>query len=473
MVKLAILLCIGLLCQPFAVLAETKAERPNVVFVLFDDMGYGQPPSYRADSPFKTPNIDRLARQGMRFTDAHSAAANCTPTRYGVLTGRYPCRIGQYGVLKTYSPPIIPKTRLTVASFLKGQGYDTACIGKWHLGMNWVDGKPGTENQLPIGARMTDGPNALGFDYFYGFTHARNIGSVIEQDRVVANVEGVENQPLMIKKAIQYLEERSKEKKPFFLYFPMCPPHSPIVPASEFEGKSGMAGKEGKYGDWVYQGDHMLGQLMDALERTGQDKNTLVIATGDNGAARRPYPPLREAKSSIYEGGHREPFVARWPGRIKAGSVNHDVICLNDFFATCADILGVDLPANAAEDSASILPALMGEADAPLREAIINQAPAGLAIRQGSWKYIVFRNGNRELYNLKEDISESVDVANANAEVADRLEKLMQSYFDRGRSTPGPVQKKEFELPFGRSAEKKRNKKNKENKESSSKKNKI
>ncbi|MDC0218834.1 hypothetical protein OAL58_02455, partial [Verrucomicrobia bacterium] len=161
------------------------------------------------------------------------------------------------------------------------------------------------------------------------------------------------------------------------------------------------------------------------------------------------------------------------PGRIKAGSVNHDVICLNDFFATCADILGVDLPANAAEDSASILPALMGEVDAPLREAIINQAPAGLAIRQGSWKYIVFRNGNRELYNLKEDISESVDVANANAEVADRLEKLMQSYFDRGRSTPGPVQKKEFELPFGRSAEKKRNKKNKENKESSSKKNKI
>ena len=471
--RLAILLYIGLLCQPFDVLAETKDERPNVLFVLFDDMGYGQPPSYRPDSSFKTPNIDRLARQGMRFTDAHSAAANCTPTRYGVLTGRYPCRIGQYGVLKTYSPPIIPKTRLTVASFLKGQGYDTACIGKWHLGMNWVDGKPGTENQLPIGARMTDGPNALGFDYFYGFTHARNIGSVIEQDKVVDNVEGVENQPLMIKKALQYIEERSKEKKPFFLYFPMCPPHSPIVPASEFEGKSGMAGKEGKYGDWVYQGDHMLGQLMDALERTGQDKNTLLIATGDNGAARRPYPPLREAKSSIYEGGHREPFVARWPGRIKAGSVNHDVICLNDFFATCADILGVDFPANAAEDSASILPALMGKADAPLREAIINQAPAGLAIRQGSWKYIVFRNGNRELYNLKEDISETTDVANTNAEVADRLEKLMQSYFDRGRSTPGPVQKKEFELPFGRSAEKKRNKKNKENKESSSKKNKI
>ncbi len=458
------------LLLPMLVWAEAK-QHPNIVFVLFDDIGYGQPPSYRADSSFKTPNIDRLAKQGMRFTDAHSAAANCTPTRYGVLTGRYPCRIGQYGVLKTYSPPIIPKTRLTVASFLKGQGYNTACIGKWHLGMNWVDGKPGNEKQLSIGARLTDGPNALCFDYFYGFTHARNIGSTIEQDRVVANVKGIENQPLMIRKAVKYIEERSGEKKPFFLYFPMCPPHSPIVPAEEFLGKSGIAGKEGKYGDWVYQGDHMLGQIMNALKRTRQEKNTLLIATGDNGAAKRPYPPLREAKSSIYEGGHREPFVARWPGKIRAGSINHNVICLNDLFATCADILGADLPANAAEDSVSILPALMGKTDTPLREAIINQAPAGLAIRQGSWKYITFRNGNRELYNLKEDISETMDVANANAEVAGRLEKLMQSYFDRGRSTPGSAQKNEFELPFGKSAAKKQNKKNKEDKKSLPKKN--
>jgi len=454
-------LTLFVLLLPFVVSAEAKPP-PNIVFVLFDDMGYGQPPSYRADSSFKTPNLDRLARQGMRFTDAHSAAANCTPTRYGVLTGRYPCRIGQYGVLKTYSPPIIPKTRLTVASFLKGKGYDTACIGKWHLGMNWVDRKPGEENQLPIGARMTDGPNALGFDYFYGFTHARNIGSIIEQDKVVANVRGIENQPMMIKKALQYLEERSREDEPFFLYFPACPPHSPIVPAEEFAGKSGIAGKEGKYADWVYQGDYMLGQIMDALERTGQARNTLLIATGDNGAARRHYPPLREAKSSIYEGGHREPFVARWPGKIKPGTVNQSIICLNDLFATCADLLGADLPANAAEDSVSFLPALLNKQDTPVRRAIINQASEGLAIRQGFWKYIVFRNGTRELYNLKEDISETKDVAKTNTEVVARLEKLMQSYFDRGRSTPGPVQKKEFELPFGKKSEKKRNKKNKD-----------
>jgi arylsulfatase A-like enzyme len=442
---------------------HAEESKPNVIFVLFDDFGYGQPPSYRKDSPFKTPNVDRLAEQGMRFTDAHSAAANCTPTRYGVLTGRYPSRIGQFGVLKTYSPPIIPKTRLTVASFLKGQGYHTACIGKWHLGMNWVDVKKGKAEELPIGARMTDGPNVLGFDYFYGFTHARNIGGIIEQDKVVANVKGIENQPMMIKKALEYLDERAKEDTPFFLYFPMCPPHSPVMPAEEFVGKSGMTGKEGKYGDWIYQGDHMLGQIMDALKRNGQDKNTLLIATGDNGAAGRSYEPLREHKSSIYEGGHREPFVARWPGKIKSGSSSDQVICLNDLFATCADLLGKDLPPYAAEDSVSILPALLGKAKAPIREATIHQAPVGLAIRQGDWKLIALRNGTRELYNLKDDLSETRNLLEEKKEEAARLQKLLQSYIDKGRSTPGPAQKNEFDFDLEKSGNKKRNKKNKKN----------
>ena len=439
--------------------ALAAADRPNIVFVLFDDIGYGQPQSYRGDSSFKMPNIDRLAKEGMRFIDAHSAAANCTPTRYGVLTGRYPSRIGQYGVLKTYSAPIIPKTRLTVASFLKGQGYHTACIGKWHLGMKWVDGKPGQEKQLPIGAKLTDGPNAVGFDYFYGFTHARNIGSIIEQDRVVANVKGIENQPLMIRKAVKYIEERSKEKKPFFLYFPMCPPHSPVVPAPEFVGKSGIAGKEGKYADWVYQGDHMLGELLDALERTGQAKNTLVIATGDNGAANRPYPPLRASKSSIYEGGHREPFIARWPGKIRAGSLNSDIICLNDLFATCADILDATLPGNCAEDSVSILPCLLGTAKGPVREATVHQSPkrtGKLSIRQGPWKLIFGQDEERELYNLQSDLSETKNVASAHVDVVKRLEKLMRSYIERGRSTPGPVQKNDVDLSLDYSGRKKK-----------------
>jgi len=440
--------------------AENLSE-PNIVFVLFDDIGYGQPPCYRTASEFKTPYINQLAREGMRFTDAHSAAANCTPTRYGVLTGRYPSRIGQFGVLKTYSPPIIPKERPTVASFLKQHGYHTACIGKWHLGMKWVDGMPGTEKKLPIGTRLTDGPNAVGFDYFYGFTHARNIGSVIEQDAVVANVEAVENQPLMIAKAVEYIEQRSTQDQPFFLYFPMCPPHTPVAPAPEFVGKSGVTGKESRYGDWIYQGDHMLGQILDALESTGQANDTLVIATGDNGAAKRAYPPLREAKSSIYEGGHREPFVARWPGQIEPGSVNHQTICLNDLLATCADILKAKLPDNSAEDSVSILPCLLGTATEPVREATVHQAPGGLAIRQGPWKLVFHRSGNRELFNLESDISETANVAAENEDVVKRLIRLMQSYIDRGRSTPGAAQKNEFELSlsFGKDGKKKKRKK--------------
>jgi len=454
----------------FSLFLWADESKPNVVFVLFDDFGYGQPPSYRKDSPFKTPNVDRLAKQGIRFTDAHSAAANCTPTRYGVLTGRYPSRIGQFGVLKTYSKPIIPRTRLTVASFLKSQGYHTACIGKWHLGMNWVKVKRGKSEELPIGARMTDGPNALGFDYFYGFTHARNIGGIIEQDKVVANVKGIENQPMMIKKALEYLDERAKEDEPFFLYFPMCPPHSPIVPAEKFVGKSGMSGKEGKYGDWVYQGDHMLGQIMEALKQNGQDKNTLLIATGDNGAAGRTYAPLRNNKSSIYEGGHREPFVARWPGKIKPGSSSDQVICLNDLFATCADILGKDLPPDAAEDSVSVLPALVSKNEGPIREATVHQAPAGLAIRQGDWKLIALRNGTKELYNLKEDLSETRNLIDSKQAEAQKLEELLENYIAKGRSTPGPAQKNEFDFSWDKERKPGKNKREKREKKEDKKK---
>jgi arylsulfatase A-like enzyme len=297
---------------------------------------------------------------------------------------------------------------------------------------------------------MKDGPNALGFDYFYGFTHARNIGGIIEQDKVVANVKGIENQPMMIKKALEYLDQRAKVDKPFFLYFPMCPPHSPIVPAEKFVGKSGMSGKEGKYGDWVYQGDHMLGQIMEALKQNGQDKNTLLIATGDNGAAGRTYAPLRNNKSSIYEGGHREPFVARWPGKIKPGSSSDQVICLNDLFATCADILGKDLPPDAAEDSVSVLAALESKDKGPIREATVHQAPAGLAIRQGDWKLIALRNGTKELYNLKGDLSETRNLIDSKQGESQRLEKLLKSYIAKGRSTPGPTQKNEFDFSWGK-----------------------
>lgn len=425
--------------------AAIPTSQPNILYILFDDMGYGEPGCYRSDSRLKTPQLDRLAAAGMRFTDAHSASAVCTPTRYGILTGRYPSRIGQYGVLTTFHPPIIPESRLTVASFLKQNGYETACIGKWHLGLTWDDVRE-SKDRVPIGSKISSGPNQLGFDYFYGFTHARNIGTIIEQDRVVEHVAEAQNQPRMAAKAVEWLENRQSDK-PFFLYFPMCPPHTPVAPASDFIGRSGAVDvlkNDPKYGDWVYQGDHMLGQLMDTLEKQGLAENTLVIATADNGAAGREYPPLHKSKGSIYEGGHRVPFVVRWPGKIAAASLSDQTICHNDLIATCAEILGKVLPDNAAEDSISMLPALLGTAKEPLREATIHQSHKGdLAIRQGPWKLIFPLQGPCELYHLGHDIGESRNLARNHPEIVGKLTTLMNHYITAGRSTPGMKQPEE------------------------------
>jgi len=439
------------------------AGKPNIVFVLFDDMGYGQPQCYNQQSALRTPNLDRFATEGARFTDAHTAAAVCTPTRYGVLTGRYPSRIGQFGVLTTFSKPIIPPRRATVASLLKAQGYTTACIGKWHLGMDWVDGKPGSEKEVPIGAKMTGGPNTLGFDYFYGFTHARNIGTIIEQDHVVAHVQPVENQPLMVKKAVEWLDQR-KAGEPFFLYYPLGIPHEPIVPSEEFAGKSGardLVKQDPKYGDWLYEGDALFGKILEALERNHLAENTLIIATSDNGAEHRAYEPLRESKRSIYEGGHRVPFIVRWPGNVKPGSVNDHTICLNDLMATAAEIAGAKIPDNAGEDSVSLIPELLGTTKTGTREATVHQSVAGdLAIRQGPWKLIFLKDGKHELYNLQTDLSETKDVLAANAEVAGKMTALMQGYIANGRSTVGAAQKNDFDLSIT-GGESKGNRKNK------------
>ncbi len=444
----------------FSLQAE-EFSKPNIVFVLFDDMGWCQPQSYQPDSALRTPNLDRLATQGMRFTDAHSASGVCTPTRYGLLTGRYPSRIGQFGVLTTYSAPIIPSSRLTVASLLKQNGYTTACIGKWHLGMNWVDGKLGDEKKVPIGARMTDGPNALGFEYFYGFTHARNIGSIIEQDAVVAHVSEQENQPLMINKALEWIDQRTPDQ-PFFLYFPMCPPHTPVAPSAEYIGKSGaedVVKHDAKYGDWVYQGDDMLGQIMAALDRKNLVENTLLIAASDNGAEGRVYAPLRESKRSIYEGGHRVPFVARWPGKIQPASINDHPICLNDLMATAAEVVGARLPDDAGEDSVSLVAEFTGKAIQPAHESVVHQSMGGdLAIRHGAWKLVCLKNGERELYRMDTDLSEKSDVISGNPDVAERLTQLLETVIERGRSTPGATQPNDFALSLEAKASTEKNK---------------
>lgn len=427
-----------------------EPSKPNIIFVLFDDMGYGQPQCYNSESALRTPRLDKLAADGMRFTDAHSAAAVCTPTRYGVLTGRYPSRIGQFGVLTTFSKPIIPPDRPTVATLLKQNGYTTACIGKWHLGLNWVDDKPGSETKVPRGAKFTGGPNTLGFDYFHGFTHARNIGTIIEQDQVINHVEAAENQPLMIDKAVEWIDGRAKEDKPFFLYFPMCPPHTPVAPSPEYIGKSGatdLVKKDPKYGDWVYQGDAMLGQILDALDRNQLAENTLIIVTSDNGAEHRAYPPLRESKRSIHEGGHRVPYVVRWPGKVKPGTVNDHTICLNDLMATAAEIVGAKVPANAGEDSVSLLPEFLASTEDGVRESTIHQSSSGdLSIRKGPWKAIFFTSGKRELYNMDDDLGEKANVLAENPEISSALTSLMQTCIDQGRSTPGEPQKNDYKL---------------------------
>lgn len=409
-----------------AVTLAAETAKPNIVFILFDDLGYGEPPRFRAESRFTMPNLDRLTREGMRFTDAHSAASVCTPTRYGVLTGRYPWRIEQYGVLNHRSPPIINAERLTVAGLLKAQGYFTACFGKWHLGMRLT------------GKQVADGPVSRGFDWFCGYTEARSIGKVIENDRLLGTFPEVEVTPLLAQKIVAHLDERAKAGTPFFLYVPLSQPHTPIVPAAAFQGKSGQKA----YGDWILQGDATVGQILDALDRHQLAANTLVLVSSDNGAAQRVYPPLRGCKTTIWEGGHREPFLARWPGKIKAGSICDDTICLNDLMATCADITGARLPDEAAEDSVSILPDLLGTATGPIREATIHQSPHGdLAIRQGPWKLVFLAGGRKELYNLKNDIGETLDLAAAQPEVVARLTTLMRRYIDTGRSTPGKPQK--------------------------------
>ncbi|MEO6741930.1 MAG: arylsulfatase [Chthoniobacteraceae bacterium] len=444
-----------MLLAPLTALHATDEfeQKPNIIFILFDDMGYGQPPCYRADSEFKTPNLARLAHEGMRFSDAHTAASVCTPTRYGILTGRYPSRIGQYGVLTTFSPPIIERERVTVASMLKQQGYHTACIGKWHLGMKWDERNNDKMGKAaPIGTVASEGPIARGFDVFAGYTHARNIGMMMEQDKVAANLPEDAVQPALGRKAVAYIDERAKAGEPFFLYLPLGTPHTPIVPAAEFKGKS----ETDSYGDWLYEGDWVTGQILDALERNHLAGNTLVIATSDNGAAGRVYAPLRGAKTSIYEGGHRVPFLARWPGKIKADSTCEDTVCLNDLIATSAAIVGARLPDNAAEDSVSILPDLLGNAKTPVREATVHQSPGGdLAIRQGPWKLIFSKSGARELYNLQTDLSETKDVAAANPEAAEKLSALMQRYIDNGRSTAGAAQRNDVEMTLGKDGRKK------------------
>ncbi|MGV3755492.1 MAG: sulfatase family protein [Verrucomicrobiota bacterium] len=489
--------------------SSSAAEHPNIIYILADDLGYGDLGSYNAKSKIPTPYLDQLAKEGRRFTDAHAPTSVCTPTRYAILTGRYSWRTRlQRGVLGPWDKPLIAADRLTVPAMLKQHGYTTACIGKWHLGMTWPtkDGQPpssatNTLSNVEFTKPITDGPITRGFDYYFG-VDVPNYPPYcfVENDRTVGipslpdtgRAEGfnrpgpmmpgwklVDILPALTKRATQYVEDTAKTKKPFFLYFTLTSPHYPVVPSPEFKGKSGA----GEFGDFVVQTDWCVGQLMEALKRAKADQNTLIIFTSDNGPeitgevkpgvydrvkeyGHYSMGELRGAKRDAWEGGHRVPFIARWPGKIPANSVSDETLCHVDLMATVAKIVGAKLPDNAAEDSFDLLPALLGEKTTqPLRTGTVHHAASGkFAIRQGDWVLIDAPSGDDngargepewlkqergyakndqpgELFNVHEDLGQRRNHYAEQPAKAKELKELLEKFKRDGRSTPGTPQK--------------------------------
>lgn len=459
-----------LLCAASAVLSSA-GEKPNIVYIICDDLGYGDIQCLAPEtSKIPTPHADRLASEGMTFTDAHSGSSVCTPTRYGIMTGRYSWRTKlQKGVVTGFAPCLIDEDRMTVAGFLRKQGYATAIIGKWHLDFQYLD--PGTGEAYsrkehktpPVGAKIPDGPLHRGFDYYHGFHHARNMEAVIENDRVIAHDEVVNMLPRLTEKSVAYIDSRAGNEEPFFLYVPLGSPHTPIVPSEDWKGKSGL----GDYGDFVMQTDHVVGEISAALERNGIAGNTLVIFTSDNGCSKAAgisglaeqghivSAHLRGSKADIWDGGHRIPFLVRWPGKVERASFCDQLICLTDLFATVAEITGQSVPGLTCEDSVSFLPALSGEKIESTRNGVIHHSYSGhFAYRQGPWKLLLARGSGGwtspkenevgksaprgQLYHMGKDVGETNNLFEENPGKVAELLALLEEDVVRGRSTEGP-----------------------------------
>jgi arylsulfatase A-like enzyme len=484
------------------------ADKPNIVVILADDLGYGDVQRFNPAGKIPTPNIDALAGAGTILTDAHSPSAVCSPTRYGLMTGRYAWRSKlKSGVLGGLSPRLIEPNRLTVAQLLKDNGYHTACIGKWHLGMDWQL-KPGKSvTELGVEPReqvfnveydkpIKNGPNAVGFDYYFGISASLDMVpyTFIENDKVVANptedrdfammfgkesgprtrkgptapgFEANDVLPALRDKAVSYIGERAKAQKPFFLYLPLTAPHTPIAPTKDWQKKSGT---DAPYMDFVMATDAVVGDVLAALKKHGFEDNTLVIFTSDNGCApsadfpalaklgHNPNYVFRGSKADIYEGGHRLPFVVRWPGKVKAKGESKALAVHTDIFATCAEAIGAKLPDDAAEDSVSLLPAL-GVTTGPTRAGlVVHSAPGFFGVREGKWKLCLCpgsggwsapRPGSKDevglpavqLFDLDADIGEKTNLQDKHPDVVARLTKQLETWVADGRSTPGKPQK--------------------------------
>lgn len=498
-----IIVLIGFSCS---VKKEKINEKlPNIVILLADDMGYGDLGVQNPESKIPTPNLDKLASEGMRFTDGHSSSGICTPSRYALLTGQYHWR-KFHDIVNSFGPPVFADEQLTLPEMLKQKGYATACIGKWHLGWNWnflaePSGRKNSgnrevkyylPNEIDWESPISGGPLSNGFDYYFG-DDVPNFPPYtwIENDHVVTvptvplaetpetsegswearpgpMAEGWQMDkvmPMLTQKVVDYIGSRKGKTDPFFLYFPWTSPHAPIVPAKEFQGKTNAGG----YGDYMHQSDWSAGQVLKALEENGFAENTIVIFSADNGPERYAYDrirnfnhrsmgELRGLKRDTWEGGHRVPFVIKWPGVVEQGKVSSEVINQVDIFATLAEVVGFQLPNNSAEDSYNLLPLLKGDPNAVnVREATVqNTFKDRYAIRKGDWVLIDSESGMHsqapewfnqqfgysentfpgELYNLKEDIAQKNNLYGANPEKVAELKTLLEKYKREGRSVP-------------------------------------
>ncbi|MFW5856930.1 MAG: sulfatase family protein [Planctomycetota bacterium] len=467
------------------------AQAPNVVYILADDMGYGDLSCLNPESKIRTEHLDRIAAGGMRFTDAHSSSAVCTPSRYSILTGRYNWRSElKQGVLFGYSQSLIEPNRATVASMLQAEGYRTACVGKWHLGWEWARNSDDPED-VDYTRPIRNGPNDVGFDHHFGIAASLDMPPyVYVEDRLPTAVperdcEEVKGKgfyrggpvapdfrheevlPRCTEHACAWIREAAAGEAPFFLYFPLTSPHTPILPTERFDGASGT----NAYGDFCLLTDWCVGAVRRTLEEAGVRENTILVFTSDNGCSpmadfaelathgHNPSYVFRGHKADIYEGGHRIPLLVEWPAGIAPDAVCEDTVCLADLYATLAEILGVEVPDDAAEDSVSNLALWQGRTDAaPVREATVHHSINGsFSIRKGRWK-LEFCPGSGgwspprpgadeveglppiQLYDLEADIGERANLQDRHPEVVQELTDLMTRYVREGRSTPGAPQ---------------------------------
>jgi len=478
-------------------------NKPNIIFILADDMGIGDVSGLNPASKIKTPNLDLLLESGLNFTDAHTTSSVCTPTRYGIITGQYPWRTKLKSfVLNGYSKSMIEDNTDTTPSLLKRNGYNTAMIGKWHLGWNWeINGEElyvntanrpynldnATINNIDYSKPFSKGPTDVGFDYFYGinasldfppYTYSENNKATVlpttnqqfqgrRKDFPGGKKKDFEGGQVMMRsgpkaenfdaeqvlltlttQTVDYIKNYNSSK-PFFLYVPLTSPHTPVLPRKKFVGTS----EAGAYGDFIQETDWSVGEILKILKKKGFDENTLVIFSADNGASKASFPIEYESKyghkpsgnlsgrkGSLNEGGHRVPFIVKWPNKIAPKSENNTPICLNDLYATCAAIVNEAPLENQGVDSFSILNLMLGKTNYNRESTIYTDIAGRFAIRKGAYKLILNPSkSHRALYNLNTDISELNNLYDLPEfkEIQDTLLQELTNVIKNGRSTEG------------------------------------